>query len=99
MQDNLFLHAGPPIEWQRMSGPLRGALVGAILFEGLATTETAATAMAEAGEVHFAPCHHHDAVGPMAGVISPSMQVYVIEDPEHGNTAFSNLNEGMGKCR
>jgi hypothetical protein len=97
MQDNLLLHAGPPIEWPRMSGPLRGALIGAMLFEGLAKNEKEATALAERGEVSFEPCHHHGAVGPMAGVISASMQVYVVENLEHGNRSFSNLNEGYGK--
>jgi hypothetical protein len=97
MKDNLLLHAGPPIEWERMSGPLRGAIVGAMLFEGLAANETEATSMAERGEVDFDSCHHHGAVGPMAGVISPSMKVYVVENIEHGNKSFSNLNEGYGK--
>lgn len=97
MKDNLLLHAGPPIEWARMSGPLRGALIGAMLFEGLAANETEAVARAERGEVEFDACHHHGAVGPMAGVISASMKVYVIENVEHGNKSFSNLNEGYGK--
>ena len=97
MKDNLFLHAGPPIDWARMSGPLRGAIIGAMLFEGLAENETEATAMAERGEVEFDSCHHHGAVGPMAGVISASMKVYVVENVEHGNQSFSNLNEGYGK--
>jgi len=97
MKDNLLLHAGPPIEWARMSGPLRGALIGAMLFEGLAKSEAEATSMAERGEVEFDSCHHHGAVGPMAGVISASMKVYVVENAEHGNKSFSNLNEGYGK--
>lgn len=97
MVDNLVLHAGPPIEWDRMSGPLRGAVIGALLFEGLAKDEKGAVGMIEAGEVEFAPCHHHGAVGPMAGVISASMEVYVIDNPTHGNQAYSNLNEGYGK--
>ncbi|MEW6401510.1 MAG: DUF1116 domain-containing protein [Chloroflexota bacterium] len=97
MKDNLLLHAGPPIEWARMSGPLRGALIGGMLFEGLAATETEAIARAERGEVEFDSCHHHGAVGPMAGVISASMKVYVVENAEHGNKSFSNLNEGYGK--
>jgi hypothetical protein len=97
MRDNLLLHAGPPIEWARMSGPLRGAMIGAMLFEGLAKTEAEATALAERGEVAFEPCHHHGAVGPMAGVTSASMKVYVVENAEHGNKSFSNLNEGYGK--
>jgi hypothetical protein len=97
MKDNLFLHAGPPIEWARMSGPLRGAIIGAMLFEGLAANETEAASMVERGEVGFDSCHHYGAVGPMAGVISASMKVYVVENVEHGNKSFSNLNEGYGK--
>jgi hypothetical protein len=97
MQDNLILHAGPPIEWERMSGPLRGAVIGALLYEGLAKDEKGAIGMIEAGEVDFAPCHHHGSVGPMAGVISASMEVYIIENPTHGNQAYSTLNEGYGK--
>src|ERR1051325_1565776 len=97
MKENLFLHAGPPIEWTRMSGPLRGAMIGAMLFEGIAKSEAEASSSAERGEVEFDSCHHHGAVGPMAGVISPSMKVYVVENVEHGNTSFSNLNEGYGK--
>jgi hypothetical protein len=53
--------------------------------------------MVERGEVEFDSCHHHAAVGPMAGVISASMKVYVVENAEHGNKSFSNLNEGYGK--
>jgi Protein of unknown function (DUF1116) len=97
MKANLLLHAGPPIEWARMSGPLRGAIIGALLFEGLAKTESQAIGMAEHGEVEFEPCHHHGAVGPMAGVTSASMKVYVVENVEGGNQSFSNLNEGYGK--
>jgi len=97
MKDNLLLHAGPPIEWERMSGPLRGALIGAMLFEGLAKSEADATSMVERGEVEFDSCHHHGAVGPMAGVISATMKVYVVENVEHGNKSFSNLNEAMAK--
>ena len=97
MRDGLILHAGPPIGWERMSGPLRGAVIGALLFEGLAADEAQATALVERGEVEFAPCHHHQTVGPMAGVTSASMAVYVVENVTHGNRAFSNLNEGYGK--
>ena len=97
MQEDLLLHAGPPIEWGRMSGPLRGAVIGAMLFEELAGSEAEALSMAESGAVKFDSCHHHGAVGPMAGVISASMQVYVVEDVEHGTRSYSNLNEGYGK--
>src|SRR3972149_6013320 len=80
MKDNLLLHAGPPIEWERMSGPLRGAVIGALLFEGLAKTEAEAVALAEKGEVAFAPCHEPSAVGPMGGGVSDSVKGYVIEN-------------------
>lgn len=97
MQPTLILHAGPPITWDRASGPLRGAIIGGLIFEGLAKTEAEATALVERGEVRFEPCHHHAAVGPMAGVTTASMQVYIIENRAFGNKAFSNLNEGYGK--
>ncbi|MGH2582942.1 MAG: DUF1116 domain-containing protein [Anaerolineales bacterium] len=97
MKDNLLLHAGPPIEWDRLSGPLRGAVIGALIFEGLAKNEKDAEALVKKGEIDFAPCHHHSTVGPMAGVTSASMMVYILENETHGNKAFSNLNEGYGK--
>lgn len=97
MRDNLILHAGPPITWARMSGPLRGAIIGALIFEGQAANENDALALIERGEIEFTPCHEHNTVGPMAGVISASMQVYVVKNAEHGNMAYSNLNEGYGK--
>jgi len=97
MRDNLILHAGPPITWDRMSGPLQGAIIGALIFEGKAQDAATAEALATSGAIDFAPCHHYGAVGPMAGVTSASMAVYTIENQTHGNRAFSNLNEGYGK--
>ena len=97
MHENLLLHAGPPITWDRMSGPLKGAIIGALIFEGKAQNADEAQALATSGAIEFAPCHHYGAVGPMAGVTSPSMAVYIIENQSHGNRAFSNLNEGYGK--
>lgn len=97
MKDNLILHAGPPIEWERMSGPLRGAVIGALLLEGLAQDEDHAVKLVEGGRIEFAPCHHHSTVGPMAGVTSASMAVYELENVTHGNKAYSTLNEGYGK--
>jgi hypothetical protein len=92
-----LLHAGPPIAWQRMCGPMRGAIVGAMLFEGWASDAAAAEAVAERGSIDFEPCHSASAVGPMAGVISPSMPVVVVEDVTHSRKAFATLNEGLGK--
>jgi len=97
MRQDLFLHAGPPITWERMAGPMKGAVIGALLFEGKARTPEKAEAIVKSGKIHFEPCHHHSAVGPMAGLISPSMMVYVVENKTHGNKAYSGLNEGRGK--
>ncbi len=97
MRDNLLLHAGPPITWERASGPMRGAIVGALIFEGLATDWASAEHLVTSNQIDLEPCHEHNAVGPMAGVTSASMQVYVIENITHGNKAYSNLNEGYGK--
>jgi hypothetical protein len=97
MRDNLFLHAGPPITWERMAGPMKGAVIGALLFEGKANTPQEAEALAKSGKIDFEPCHHHSAAGPMAGLISPSMLVYIVENKTYGNKAYSGLNEGRGK--
>jgi hypothetical protein len=92
-----LLHAGPPIDWERASGPMRGALMGAALFENLVTDPDQAAELVQRGEITLDPCHHHNAVGPMAGVISPSMWVFVIEDPASGRRTYCSLNEGLGK--
>jgi len=97
MHDRLILHAGPPITWARMCGPQRGAVMGALIYEGLAADADAAARLAASGAIEFAPCHHHHAVGPMAGVISPRMPVFIIENKTHGNLAFCTQNEGLGK--
>ncbi|WP_052891150.1 DUF1116 domain-containing protein [Thermogemmatispora carboxidivorans] len=92
-----LLHAGPPISWERMCGPMRGAIIGACLYEGWAGSEEEATHLAETGSITFAPCHHYDAVGPMAGIVSPSMPLLIVEERVHGNRTFAPLNEGLGK--
>src|SRR5688572_23599396 len=97
LDGRMLLHAGPPITWERAAGPLRGAMIGACLYEGWAQDKAQAETLLQSAEVRWEPCHHHGAVGPMAGVTSPSMQVYVVENVTHGNFAYSNLNEGYGK--
>lgn len=97
MDERTLLHAGPPIEWPDMCGPLRGAIVGAVLHEGLAGTVEAAEEMAESGALTFASCHERSAVGPMAGVIGPSMPVWIVENLAVGNRAVATINEGLGK--
>ncbi|MGZ9226747.1 MAG: DUF1116 domain-containing protein, partial [Anaerolineales bacterium] len=97
MHDRMILHAGPPIEWARMCGPTRGAVMGALIYEGLAQDEDEAMQLAESGAIEFSPCHHHHAVGPMAGVVSPSMPVWILENKTFGNRTYCTLNEGLGK--
>jgi hypothetical protein len=92
-----FLHAGPPIGWDRASGPLRGALMGGAALEGLVDDPEDAAALFEAGSVSLEPCHHRRTVGPMAGVVTPSMWAFVLEDPATGARTHCTLNEGLGK--
>ncbi|QWF21070.1 DUF1116 domain-containing protein [Nocardioides sp. LMS-CY] len=93
-----FLHAGPPITWDRMSGPLKGALMGGAALEGLVADPEDAVAIFESGaNVSFEPCHHRSAVGPMAGVVTPSMWMFVLEDATTGRRTYCSLNEGLGK--
>ena len=93
----MLLHSGPPIDWDAMCGPVQGAAIGACLFEGWAETPAEARKLLDAGRITFEPCHDHGAVGPMAGVVSPSMPVAVVENGAAGNRSFATLNEGLGK--
>jgi Protein of unknown function (DUF1116) len=92
-----LLHAGPPVSWADASGPLRGAVIGALLYEGLADDPEDAVRVAASGDIEFSPCHSRGVVGPMAGVVTASMPVSVIEDSELGGRAHCTLNEGLGK--
>jgi hypothetical protein len=95
--ERTILHAGPPIEWARMCGPLRGAVTGIAVFEGWAPDLKTAGSMAESGEFSFHPNHHFGAVGPMTGMTTPSQPVLVVENRTFGNRAYCTINEGLGK--
>ncbi len=97
LRPDLVLHAGPPVAWADMSGPTRGAVMGALILEGLAGTPDEAAALAASGRIDFEPCHHHRAVGPMAGVMTAGMPVWIVENVAFGNRAYCTLNEGLGK--
>lgn len=98
MTKSTILHAGPPITWdKKMSGPLKGAVIGGLIYEGLASNEEEAIKLVESGEIIFDSCHHYNAVGPMAGVTTYSMPVWIIENKAYGNYAYCTLNEGLGK--
>lgn len=92
-----LLHAGPPIKWEEMTGPAQGACIGAAIFEGWATDEASARKILDAGEVEFIPCHTVDAVGPMGGITSANMPMLKVFNKVHGNYAYCNINEGIGK--
>lgn len=92
-----LLHAGAPISWPAMCGPMQGAMVGAVLYEGWADTAEQAQSMLAAGQIRFAQCHDFGAVGPMTGVISPSMPLFVVRNQNGGNFAYSNMSEGIGR--
>jgi hypothetical protein len=97
MTPHTFLHAGPPIDWPDMSGPLRGAIIGAALFEGLASNVEEAVQKAKSGQFEFAPGHERAALGPMAGVITSSMPMWIVENDAHHNRTYCSLNEGLGR--
>ena len=97
LDERTLLHAGPPIDWAEMCGPLRGAIIGAAIHEGIAADPEEAVRLAERGGLRFGPCHERGAVGPMAGLVSASMPVWVVENGASGNRAFCTLNEGLGK--
>jgi len=95
--ERVLLHSGPPITWERMCGPMRGAVAGAIVFEGWASDLDSATRLAASGGVQFHPNHHFDAVGPMTGITTRSMPVMIVENRAFGNRAYCMINEGLGK--
>ncbi|WP_346917172.1 acyl-CoA synthetase FdrA [Clostridium sp.] len=97
LNDKVLLHAGPPIQYENMTGPMQGSCIGAVLFEGWAEDETSAIALLESGEVKFTPCHHVNAVGPMGGITSGNMPVLVVENKLDGSIAYCIMNEGIGK--
>jgi hypothetical protein len=93
MKKNSIFHAGPPIDWNRMCGPMRGAIVGTMIFEGFATTWNDALELIRKGGIDFSSNHDHDAVGPMAGVISPSLPILVVKDRSNGKTCYARFVE------
>ncbi|MFJ3958850.1 DUF1116 domain-containing protein [Arthrobacter sp. NPDC090010] len=97
MTPTTILHAGPPVAWEDMSGPMKGAVTGALVFEGLAKDLDDAARVAASGSITFSPCHEHQCVGSMAGVTSPSMYMHVVRNETHGNYAFTNLSEQLAK--
>lgn len=97
MTKKTILHAGPPVTWDKMCGPVRGAIIGGLIYEGLASNKEEAEKLAASGEITFDSCHHHNAVGPMAGIVTYSMPVWKVVNKTYGNYAYCTFNEGLGK--
>jgi hypothetical protein len=97
LPERLVLHAGPPLAWAAMCEPMRAAVLGAIRYEGWAADDEAAARLIERQEIQLAPCHHWRAVGPMTGMITASMPVFMVENRAYGNRAYATINEGLGK--
>jgi len=93
----VVLHAGPPVSWERMCATMQAAILCAIRYEGWAGHDAAAHELVARGDVHVEPCHAHGAVGPMTGMITPSMPVFVVENRPRGNRAVATINEGLGR--
>ena len=91
------LHAGPPLTWERACATMQAAILCAIRYEGWAPDDARAAELVRRGEVRLGPCHHQGAVGPMTGIITPSMPVLVVENRASGNRAHVAINEGLGK--
>jgi hypothetical protein len=93
LKDRMILHSGPPVDWQNMCGAQRGAVMAMAIFEGWADTPDEAADLVASGQISLSPNHHHDAVGPMAGTITKSLPVYVVENQASGNRAYCRLVE------
>lgn len=92
-----IFHAGPPVHWDNMCGPMRGAYIGALQYEGLAATASEAEDLMASGKITYGPNHPNGCVGPMTGMISYSMPLWVVENETFGNKAYCTVNEGIGK--
>ena len=90
-------HAGPPVAWADMCGPLKGAITGAMRYEGLCETDEEAIEIVESGKIKFRPNHDVDCVGPMTGMITYSMPLFEVTNLAFGNKSYCTLNEGLGK--
>ena len=97
LPDRTVLHAGPPLPWELACATMRAAVCCAVRYEGWAPDDTAAAEQVRRGEVLLGPCHHRGAVGPMTGILTPSMPVFVVENRAQGNRAYVSINEGLGK--
>ncbi len=92
-----LLHAGPPVAYRDMCSAMKNAIFGAIIYEGWAKNLHQAEVLANSGEIEYYSCNELGVVGPMSGVVSPSMPLYVFQNMTYGNYSRVTFNEGLGK--
>ena len=97
LRSKVLLHAGPPLDRGAMCAAMSSAAEGALVYEGWARDLHHARELLRNGGIQFHSAHDHGALGPMAGIISPSMPVLVLEDGGSGNRSCVTINEGLGK--
>ncbi len=97
LSGRVLIHSGTAIEWERICDPQRRALIAACVFEGWAGSRSEAERLLSAGKVRLVPGNEHGHVGPMTGVCSRSMPVWVVEDEASETRAYSTFNEGPGR--
>ena len=94
-----ILTSGPTMPWAAYAGGQRAAVIGAALFEGLATDETDADAKLARGGITLRGCQELRCVGSLAGVYSASMPVFVVKNQAYGNIGYCNIYEGVNHRR
>jgi hypothetical protein len=97
LPNDVILHSGPPLSYSEMSVPMKGAVLAALKFEGLAESEEEVESLVITDKIKFKPCHDYGCVGPMTGIISSSMPLLCVKNTKYGNMAYSTLNEGAGE--
>jgi hypothetical protein len=99
MEENKILYAGPPISWEAMCKPQQDAVIGAMIYEGLANSHEEALTKLKNADILLDSNHNHACVNPMTGVMSASMPVFVVENKTHRNLSFSLVHEGYSHRR
>ncbi|MFP4381740.1 MAG: DUF1116 domain-containing protein [Candidatus Sumerlaeia bacterium] len=97
LQENMVLHAGPPMEPQNASQPFRTAVSGAAVHEGLAKTPEEAWKMVEAREIILGSQLDHGGASGAVNCVTRSTPIMIVENSEQGTTGFCTFHEGPSK--
>ncbi|MFN8594841.1 MAG: hypothetical protein U0559_01460 [Anaerolineae bacterium] len=96
MHTKMILHAVRPSRGERMCGPQRGAVMGALMCEGLAQDEAEAEKLAASGDIEFSP--HIIIRSGRWRASSPSMPVFVFENKALAIARFVPKTKVWAKC-